>query len=121
VVFSVLVINAAFSLALVLGILRFHFWLPEIFWVGLLFISTPQGNFAPRLRYLPPYFDELVLLPLPFMATMIVKAYQENSDAARETINYLTYLTNQKEVAAKATVAILKLLPRMWKISLTKP
>ncbi len=95
-----------YSILIVLGVLRVYFWLPELLWVGLLFIFTHQGRFASRLRYLPPYFDQLIRLPLPFMSTMIVEAYRENSEKARETIAYLTNFTNQQKVAARATVNI---------------
>ena len=112
-VFNVFSIGALFlgllvplSITFTLGVLRIYFWLPELLWQGLLFLSTPQGKFAARLRYLPPYFDQIIRLPLPFMATMIVRAYQENPEAARKTIDYLTNFTNQQKVAAKAIVEI---------------
>ena len=89
-----------------LGVFRVNFWLPELLWQGLLFLSTPQGKFAARLRYLPPYFDQTIRLPLPFMATMIVRAYQEDPEVARKTIDYLTHFTNQQKVVAKATIEI---------------
>ena len=94
------------GLALILGVLRVYFWLPELLWVFILRFFTLQQNPAPLLRYLPPRFDQLIYLPLPFMAEMIVRAYQKNPAIARETINYLTTSTNQQQVAATAMVDI---------------
>ncbi len=99
-------VGVAVSVTFVLGLLRIYFWLPELFWMGLLFLFTRQGRLASKLRYLPPYFDQLIHLPLPFMDTMLVEAYRENPNAARETIVYLTNSTNQQKVAARAIVNI---------------
>ena len=74
--------------------------------MGLLFLFTPQGRFAAILCYLPPYFDQLIHLPLPFMDTMLVEAYREKPRAALKTITYLTNSTNQQKVAVKAIVNI---------------
>ncbi len=110
VVFGVLQGNTIYgvlcTIVFILGALRAYFWLPELLWVGLLFLFTHQGRFASKLRYLPPYFDELIHLPLPFMSTMIVEAYRENPEKARETIAYLTNSTNQQQVAATTIVNI---------------
>ena len=101
-----LLLGVVFSVSFALTAFRAYLWLPELLWQGLLFLSTPRGKFAARLHYLPPYFDQLISLPLPFMATMIVKAHQENPEVARKTIDYLTHFTNQQKVVAKATVEI---------------
>ncbi|MDJ0798638.1 MAG: ATP-binding protein [Calothrix sp. MO_167.B12] len=98
--------GVGFGVAFVLGVLRVYFWLPELLWVGWLFLFTRQGRFSSRLRYLPPYFDQLIHLPLPLMDTILVKAYRENPTTARETIDYLTTSTNQQQVAATAIVNI---------------
>ena len=58
------------------------------------------------LRYLPPYFDELIRLPLPFMDRLIANAYRENRVAARQTIDYLIASTNQQGAAARAMTLI---------------
>ena len=99
-------VGVAFGVPLILGALRVYFWLPELLWMFILGFFSLQTNPAPLLRYLPPRFDELIYLPLPFMAEMIVKAYQKNPTIARETINYLTTSTNQQQVAATAMVHI---------------
>ncbi|MEO0969241.1 MAG: AAA family ATPase [Cyanobacteria bacterium J06639_18] len=94
------------GVAFIFGVIRIYFWLPELLWVGWLFLFTPQRRFASKLRYLPHYFDQLIHLPLPFIDTMLIKAYREDPDATRETITYLTNSTNQQKVTARAIVDI---------------
>ena len=98
--------SVAFGVACVFGVLRIYFWVPEFLWLGLMFLFTAKGKFASKLRYLPPYFDQVIYLPLPFMSTMLVEAYREKPNVARKTITYLTNSTNQRKVAAKAIVNI---------------
>ena len=98
--------GVVFGVAYVFGVLRIYFWLPELLWMGLLFLCTDKSRFSSRLRYLPPYFDELIRLPLPFISPMLVEAYSEKPNAVRKTITYLTNSTNQQKVAAKAIVNI---------------
>jgi AAA+ ATPase superfamily predicted ATPase len=97
------------GLVWIIGILRICFWLPELVWTFFLYLRSrdhQQGSQARWLRSLPPYIDELILLPLPFMKTMIVEAYQENPVAARQTIDYLITSTNQQKTAAQAIAEI---------------
>jgi hypothetical protein len=104
----------AFVIALVMGLnvgfvfgfMRVCFWLPESLWMLILLLLSRLGNEVQWLRYLPPRFDELTLLPLPFMGQMIVEAYRENPSAACEAIDYLITSTNQQNVAVKAIVEI---------------
>lgn len=103
---NVIIYGVLYSILFILGVFRVYFWLPELLWVTLLFLFTRQGRFVSKLRHLPPYFDELIRLPLPFMSTMIVEAYRENPEKARETIAYLTNSTNQQQVAATTIVNI---------------
>ena len=98
--------GVASGVAFIFGVIRIYFWLPELLWVGWLFLFTPQRRFSSKLRYLPPYFDQLIHLPLPFIDTILVKGYREDPDAARETITYLTNSTNQQKIAARAIVDI---------------
>jgi hypothetical protein len=58
------------------------------------------------LQYLPPYFDQLIHLPLPFISELIAEAHQQNPLAARSTIDYLTNFTNQQATAARAMLLI---------------
>ncbi|CAK8722511.1 hypothetical protein GKODMF_14095 [Candidatus Electrothrix gigas] len=79
---------------------KVYFWLPELFWTILLKFSALSP--ARRLRLLPTQFDQLIILPLPFMPDFIAQAYQENQVAARQTIDYLITSTNQQKAAQKA-------------------
>ncbi|HLO84018.1 MAG TPA: AAA family ATPase, partial [Nostocaceae cyanobacterium] len=96
----------AFSALWVFGALRLCCWLPELLWTIFLFLFPPNGKRVNCLRYLPPRFDELIILPLPFLGQMIVEAYQENAPVAIETIDYLITSTNQQKVAVQAIVSI---------------
>ncbi|MDZ8139232.1 MAG: ATP-binding protein [Nostoc sp. DedQUE04] len=98
--------SVAGGVAWILGVLRVYFWLPELLWILTLFLLSRNGKRVNCLRYLPPRFDELIILPLPFMDVMIVEAYRKNPMAARETINYLITSTNQQRVAAQAISGI---------------
>ena len=98
--------GVAVGVALILGVLRVYFWLPELLWMLLIFLFARQGKVARYLSYLPPHFDELIYLPLPFIDTLIAESYRENQAAARQTIEYLTTSTNQQKVAAQAMAGI---------------
>lgn len=98
--------GVAGSVAFILGVLRVYFWLPELLWILTLFLLSGNGKRVNCLRYLPPRFDELIILPLPFMDVMIVEAYEKNPDVALETIYYLITSTNQQKVAAQAISGI---------------
>ncbi|CAK8720712.1 hypothetical protein GMJAKD_10000 [Candidatus Electrothrix aarhusensis] len=65
----------------------------------LKFAPVPASR---RLYFLPPQFDQLIILPLPFIPGFIAEAYQENQAAARQTIDYLITSTNQQKTADKA-------------------
>jgi AAA+ ATPase superfamily predicted ATPase len=99
-------LGVAFGVALILGIWRVYFWIPELLWMFFLLGFVPKGDEAKWLLRLPPYFDQLIHLPIPWMDSFIVKAYRQNSVAAQQTIDYLINLTNQQKVALKAMVGI---------------
>ena len=96
----------AWGLAFVLGVLRFYFWLPELVWVLLLFFLSRSKSKADLLKYLPPCFDELIILPLPFISQIIIEVYPQNPDFVRQMINYLIYSTNQKQIAIDVIIGI---------------
>ncbi|BAZ52255.1 hypothetical protein NIES4103_49140 [Nostoc sp. NIES-4103] len=98
--------NVVVSMAFLLGVLRVYFWLPELLWILILFFFSRIGERVNCLRYLPPRFDEVIILPLPFMDVMIVEAHRNNPTAAHQTINYLINSTNQQKVAARAIYGI---------------
>jgi len=91
------------GVAVVLGVLRAYFWLPELAWMLALATTLSQGKNAARmLPLLPPRFDQLIILPLPFMDKIIVQAHRENPAAVQQFIRYLISETNQQAVAARA-------------------
>jgi AAA+ ATPase superfamily predicted ATPase len=96
--FSV-VAGLAAGVGYILGVFRICFWLPEMLWTIILFFSRNRVN---CLKYLPHRFDEMIILPLPFIAQIIVEAHSKNPIAAHETIDYLITSTNQTKVAAEA-------------------
>ena len=98
--------GVAFGMTWIFGVLRVYFWLPELLWMGLLYLFTRQGKVYRKLRYLPPYFDQLIHLPLPFMSKILLEAYREQPQIAQNTIKYLINSTNQKQVAAETIVNI---------------
>jgi hypothetical protein len=100
------VFSMMLNLALILGVLYVSPWLLELLWMLILFLLSRRGDAAHWLCYLPPRFDERIMLPLLCMGQMIVEAYQENPSAARETIDYLITSTNQQIVAVEAIVEI---------------
>jgi uncharacterized protein len=98
--------GVAFGVATILGVLRVYSWIPELMWMLGLGLMVMQGNAASVLRRLPPYFDQLIILPLPFMAEIIIEAHRQNLIAARSTIDYFITSTNQQAVANKAMFGI---------------
>jgi uncharacterized protein len=98
--------GVAFGVAFILSTLRAYFWILELLWMFFLLRFVPEGDEAKWLRRLPPYFDQIIHLPMPLMDSFIVKAYQQNPVAAQQTINYLIDSTNQQKVALRAMVEI---------------
>ncbi len=88
----------------ILGVLRIYFWLPELLWTLCLKLAPVPP--VRCLRFLPPQFDQLIILPLPFLPGIIAQAYTEHRAAARQAINYLISSTNQQKTASKAMLLI---------------
>ncbi|NEP63285.1 MAG: ATP-binding protein [Symploca sp. SIO2G7] len=99
-------VGVALCVTYVLGFSRVYFWLPELIWVLILHLVTPPTQAASVLRRLPPYFDQLIHLPLPFLDKFIINAYSTNPSAAQNTIDYLITFTNQQKVALRAMAGI---------------
>ena len=93
-------VGMAIGVSLILGVLRVWFWLPELAW--MLFLKLAPIPAARSLPWLPPRFDQLIYLPLPFLPSFIVEAYQDNRAVARQTIDYLITSTNQQKTAHRA-------------------
>ncbi|MCI5142083.1 MAG: ATP-binding protein [Candidatus Electrothrix sp. ATG1] len=68
----------------------------------MLFLKLVPVPAASCLPWLPPRFDQLIRLPLPFLPGFIAEAYQDNRTATRQTIDYLITSTNQQKTANKA-------------------
>jgi len=96
--------GVAVGISYILTVLRVYVWLPELLWTLCLKLAPVPP--ARRLRFLPPQFDQLIILPLPFLPGLIAAAYQENQAAARQTISYLISSTNQQKTAGKAMLLI---------------
>lgn len=103
IVFS-MVLGSTVGSSFLFGMLRFYFWLPELLY--MLFLKFWPHPAAAKLPLLPPQFDQLIILPLPFMPSLIAQAYHESPTAARSTINYLITSTNQQKAASKAMLII---------------
>ncbi len=96
--------GTAFFISFFFGMLRLYFWLPELLWTLCLKLAPVPP--VRCLRFLPPQFDQLIILPLPFLPGIIAAAYAENRADARQTINYLISSTNQQKTASKAMLLI---------------
>ncbi|MCI5166560.1 MAG: ATP-binding protein, partial [Candidatus Electrothrix sp. GM3_4] len=96
--------GVAFGISYIIGMLRFYFWLPELLWMFLLAFWPSRA--AAKLSWLPPQFDQVIVLPLPFLPGLIAASYQENQAAARQAINYLIFSAAQRRAAHGAMFLI---------------
>ncbi len=85
---------------------RVYLWLPELLWVLVLYIRQILSQASPSPFLLPFYYDERILLPLPFLKTWLIQAYENKPAATLQTLDYLTNSTNQQELAAQARIGI---------------
>ncbi len=101
-------VGVAFGVAWVLGVLRVYFWLPEILWMFTCWLGSrlqPQSiNYF--LLLTPPFFDELIILPLPFLDKMIFETYKTHPQVAEATLDYLISSTNQQKLASRVIIDI---------------
>ncbi len=95
-----------FAIAIFFLLIPIFLYLIEVLYITLIYIFSQLGNAAPLLPYLPPYYDERIILPLPFIVQIIVKVHQQKPLMAREMIKYLITSTNQQQVANKAIIQI---------------
>jgi AAA+ ATPase superfamily predicted ATPase len=99
-------VGVAVGVVSVLGLLRYYFWLLELFWLGLLNIRQILSGTPPSLNLLPFYYDEFIILPLPFLEKWLVQNYDRSPNQTLQTLDYLTNSTNQQKLAAKARISI---------------
>jgi uncharacterized protein len=98
--------NFGVAFSIVFLLIPLMIWLTELIWMTGIYLLSRRGNKVWCLAYLPSRFNERIFLPLPFIAQIIIEAHEENSTAARQTINYLLTYTNQEKVAANAITQI---------------
>ena len=109
VAFGVLVgvaFGVAFGVVFVLPGLRVYLWLPELLWIALLYGRQILSGTPPSLTLLPFYYDEFIILPLPFLEKWLVQNYDRSPNQTLQTLDYLTNNTNQQKLAAKARISI---------------
>ena len=58
------------------------------------------------LRRIPIYYDEFIVLPLPFLDQFLAEAYRHNQAGARQAIDYLTTHSRQQGAVRRAQVLI---------------
>jgi hypothetical protein len=108
-----LLVNFVFAIGIAIGyiisILKVYFWLIEIWWMFIQFLISyfNPHNIDVYLRYTPPFFDEIIILPLPFMDEMIFKTYKTHPQVAEATLDYLIPYTNQQKLASRVILILL--------------
>ena len=100
-------VGVAYSVAAILATFRVHLWLIEISWVLILYARQLLFNSLPILSRLPFYFDESIILPLPFLEGWLAQSYLTVPNETQKTLNYLTTSTNQQALAAKVKIRII--------------
>jgi AAA+ ATPase superfamily predicted ATPase len=74
--------------------------------VCCLYICQIFSQTPPSLSRLPFYYDEKIILPLPFLEKWLIAAYAKEPTFTLKTLDYLINSTNQQSLAAKARVSI---------------
>ncbi len=109
-VFITLEFGLAFALASSImwigAVLRLYFWVPELFWMGILTLITPATQRVKRLSYLPLWYDELIHLPLPFVTKWVTDAYQTDPIFVREKVEQLSNSTATQDQTHQALIGI---------------
>ncbi len=100
-VISILSGGFVFGIAMISGALRIYFWIPELLWtIGLAFLTGPT-NAAAALRYLPPYYDQTIYFPIPFMSSLIAEAHRTDPLRTQATLDHFTNFTNQQRTVTR--------------------
>ena len=96
--------GVAFAISYFLGLFRIYFWLPQVVWMlGLNLLAERAEKF---LKFLPPNFDEVTRLPLPFFDAFLIEAYDQNPNATRERLAYFSGYTLRQPEVNRAIVGI---------------
>lgn len=85
----------------IFGVIRIPFWFVETIWLLILKIISIGWNRFSVIPWLPPRYDQLIHLPLPFITGLIVAAYRQDAITAIEFLEYLTTSTNQQKTAVR--------------------
>lgn len=99
-------VGVAVGVSLIAGALRLYFWIIELPWAICLFVVGMLIPSSRCIQFIPQRFDELIILPLPFIDNIIIDAHRDNPIAAQNTIDYLITSTNQQTTAARAIAGI---------------
>ncbi|TEU10139.1 MAG: ATP-binding protein [Anaerolineales bacterium] len=86
--------------------LRLCFWPIEALWMVGLWLAARGERAGQVLHWLPIYYDEFIVLPLPLLGRFLAQAYRYNQAGARQAIDYLTTHSRQQAAARQAQVLI---------------
>jgi uncharacterized protein len=96
--------GVAFTIAYFPGFFRIYFWLPQVVWMlGLNLLAERSEKY---LKLLPPNFDEITFLPLPFLDKILIETYPNAPDATRQQLAYLSGYTPRQKDVNRAIVGI---------------
>lgn len=98
--------GVAGGVAMIAGSLRLIFWPFEVLWMLMLVVKSGEERAGQLLHRLPIYYDEFIVLPLPFLGDFLARAYRINQAGARQAIDYLTTHSRQQAAARQAQVLI---------------
>lgn len=98
--------GVALGVSTIAGALRLFSWPFEAVWMLLLRLLAGGGRAGDTLHWLPIYYDEFIVLPLPFLGRFVADAYRTNQAGARQAIDYLTTHSRQQAAARYAQRAI---------------
>jgi|GEM_PF-727406 len=96
----------AIAIAIFFIFIPVFWWLIELLWITIIYIAAQLDKAAPLLKFIPPCNNERILLPLPFMVRIIVKAHKEEPLMTNDIIKYLITSTNQQKTANQAIIRI---------------
>ena len=99
-------VGVAVGVAAVMTTIRLHLWLLEFLVVCFYYFRELLLAPPPRLTQLPFYFDEQIIIPLPFLERWLVQAYDKVPQQSLNTLDYLTNTTNQQPLVSKVKIRI---------------
>jgi len=94
------------SVAMIAGSLRLFVWPFEAIWMSLLWLTFQRERSGHVLRWLPIFYDQFIVLPLPFLGKFLAGGYKYNEAGTRQAIAYLTTHSRQQKSALHAQTLI---------------